>query len=201
MLITKQAIDWAVNTCDAHIISMSFGFEEENDLIDTAVDSAISAGKLVFAAASNNGGISGRARPARHEGVMCIHASDGKGNKGGMNPTPKINSDNFSTLGVAVPSRWKGQSVFKTGTSFATPIAAGFAADILEFARRRCNNLTSRKRKLLHQKRGMQAIFRKMAENRDGYDFIYPARLWRGSYGIKMEHEAVKAIEDVMQDL
>lgn len=188
--------------CDADIISMSFGFEDENELIDTAVDNAMDAGKLIFASASNNGGISGRARPARYEGVICIHATDGKGNKGGMNPTPMINSDNFATLGVAVPSKWKTKEVWKTGTSFATPIAAGLAADVLEFANRKCINLKPRKQKLLYQKRGMQAIFRKMAEHRDGYDFIHPGRLWKDWHDvIQMERDAARTIEDIMQNL
>lgn len=180
---------------------MSFGFEEENDPIDTAVDNAMDAGKLLFAAASNNGGISGRARPARHDGVICIHASDGMGNKGSMNPTQVANRDNFATLGVAVPSRWKGKDVWKTGTSFAAPIAAGLAADVLEFANRRCVNLKPRKQRLLHQHRGMQAILRKMAETRDGYDFIHPVRLWRSLYDIEVDQEAARTIEDIMHEL
>ncbi|KAI1089240.1 hypothetical protein F5B19DRAFT_467985 [Rostrohypoxylon terebratum] len=197
-----KAIDWAVEECDADIISMSFGFEEENELIDSAVDNAIEAGKLIFAAASNNGGITGRARPARYEGVICVHATDGKGNKGGMNPTPLINDDNFATLGVAVPSKWKSKEVWKTGTSFSTPIAAGFAADVLEFINWRCTRLTSRKHKLLYKKRGMQAMFRKMAEHRDGYDFIHPGRLWQNWHNIlKVERDAAQTIEDVMQSL
>ncbi|RYP72076.1 hypothetical protein DL771_004407 [Monosporascus sp. 5C6A] len=196
-----EAIDWAVKECDAHIISMSFGFEDANELIDEAVDAAVDAGKLIFAAASNNGGISGRARPARSEDVICVHASDGKGNKGGMNPTPMDNRDNFSTLGVAVPSKWKGNDVWKSGTSFATPIAAGFAADILEFANHRCDNLKPGKRKLLYKKRGMQAIFRKIKENRDGYDFIHPIRLWQNWQDAKAEQEAAKVIEDIMSNL
>lgn len=180
---------------------MSFGFEDENDLIDAAVDNAIDAGKLIIAAASNNGGLSGRARPARYEGVICIHATDGKGNKGGMNPSPVANRDNFATLGVAVPSRWRGNDVWKSGTSFAVPIAVGFAADILEFAKYRCPNLKSRKLKILHRKRGMQAVFRKMAEERDGYDFIHPVRLWKDWQDAKTEQQAAKAIEDIMEDL
>ncbi|KAI3322337.1 hypothetical protein HD806DRAFT_122430 [Xylariaceae sp. AK1471] len=193
-----KAIDWAVKECDAHIISMSFGFEDEDELIDEAVENAVEAGKLVFAAASNNGGISGRARPARHEDVICIHASDGKGNKGGMNPTPMSNKDNFATLGVAVPSKWKGTEVWKSGTSFATPIAAGFAANVLEFANHKCVNLRPGKQKLLRKKRGMQAIFRKMAEERDGYDFIHPVRLWQDKM---TEQEVARVIEDIVRGL
>ncbi|KAK0727292.1 peptidase S8/S53 domain-containing protein [Lasiosphaeria miniovina] len=196
-----KAIDWAVKECDAHIISMSFGFEDENDLIDAAVDRAINAGKLIIAAASNNGGLSGRARPARYEGVICVHATDGKGNKGGMNPSPLPNKDNFATLGVAVPCKWKGKDVWKSGTSFAVPIAAGFAADIMEFAKYRCTNLKPRKLKILQRKQGMQVIFQKMAELRDGYDFIHPVRLWKGWQNLKTEQQAVKVIEHVMEEL
>ncbi|KAK0709518.1 hypothetical protein B0T26DRAFT_409317 [Lasiosphaeria miniovina] len=107
---------------------MSFGFEDENDVIDAAVDNTVNAGKLIIAAASNNGSLSGRARPARKDGVICIHATDGKGNKGGMNPSPQSKTDNFATIGVAVPCKWKGKDMWKSGTSFAVPIAAGFAA-------------------------------------------------------------------------
>jgi len=180
---------------------MSFGFEDENDLIDAALDNAIDAGKLIIAAASNNGGLSGRARPARQEGVICIHATDGKGNKGGMNPSPMANRDNFATLGVAVPSKWKGNDVWKSGTSFAVPIAVGFAADVLEFAKYRCTNLKPRKLKILHRKQGMQAIFWKMAEERDGYDFIHPVRLWKNWQDTRTERQAAKAIEDIMENL
>ena len=87
---------------------MSLGFDDANDMIDAALDNAIDAGKLIIAAASNNGGLSGRARPARQEGVICIHATDEKGNKGAMNPSPIANRDNFATLGVALPFKWKG---------------------------------------------------------------------------------------------
>jgi hypothetical protein len=186
-----------VSECDADIISISFGLEEENDLIDAALDNAISAGKLIIAAASNNGGLSGRSRPACREDVICIHATDGKGNKGSMNPSPLPKKDNFATLGVAVPSRWKGKEVWKSGTSFAVPIAVGFAADVLEFARYKCLNLTPRKLRLLHRKEGMQAIFRRMAEKRDGYDFIHPNRLWKGW----QEKQAAQAIENSMREI
>ncbi|KAG5801155.1 hypothetical protein H9Q74_014295 [Fusarium xylarioides] len=110
----SEAIYWATNECDAHIISISFGYEDHDDLIEDALDHAISKGKLIIAAASNNGGLKGRSRPASREGVICIHATDGKGNKGKMSPSPLDRSDNFATLGVAVPLRWQNKSVFKS---------------------------------------------------------------------------------------
>lgn len=185
---------------------MSFGFDGENKLIEEALDKATGAGKLLFAAASNNGGISGRARPARHQGVICIHASDGNGNKGGMNPSPCTSEHNFSTLGVAVPSKWKKKEVWKTGTSFATPIAAGFAANVLQFALDECNGVTENSKKKLFRKKGMEAIFREMTEVRDGYDFVHPGRFWTNwqedpERGDETELEIGKRINRIMDKL
>ncbi|KAF5584288.1 peptidase S8 [Fusarium subglutinans] len=69
-----KAIDWAVDECDVHIISMSFAYEEDNASIVNALAKAVSRDKLIFAAASNRGGLQGRARPARRAGVICIDA-------------------------------------------------------------------------------------------------------------------------------
>ncbi|KAM0544220.1 hypothetical protein ACHAPJ_011909 [Fusarium lateritium] len=189
-----KAVNWAVNECNAHIISMSFGFDEEDDLIETAIDNAIGSGKLIIAAASNNGGRAERARPARRDGVMCIHATDGKGNKGKMNPSPLPNKDNFATLGVAVPLRWKGGQAWKSGTSFAVPIAAGIAAGVLELAVHKCK-LTERKLRALCQKQGMEAMFREMAAPRDDYDFVFPGGQWT------IEKDAISLIEKIMTNL
>jgi hypothetical protein len=186
-----------VEECDAHIISMSFGFEDEHDLIDSAIERAVQKGKLIFAAASNNGGISGRSRPARNEDVICIHACDGKGNKGDMNPDPLGDATNFTTLGVAVPLKWRRKDVWKSGTSFATPIAAGFAADVLEFARHKCK-LKPEKLKIMHKRRGMQAIFREMAKKRDHYDFVHPGRLWLDG---RSDHDVAEKIASIIRAL
>lgn len=44
----------------------------------------------------------------------------------------------FMTLGVAVESEFKAEKAYKTGTSFATPMAVALVANTLEFARHRC---------------------------------------------------------------
>lgn len=172
-----QAINWATEEVDAHIISMSFGYEEFHEDIETALDDALGAGKLIIAAASNNGGLSGRALPARTDGVICMHATDGKGNKANFNPSPVSGKDNFATLGVAVPSNWNGKSVWKSGTSFAVPIAVGFAACILELAKYKMHDLKGRGKRLLPRSQGMSAVFKTMTEQRDGYEFLHPAKL------------------------
>jgi hypothetical protein len=93
---------------------MSFGFEDEYELIEEALDRAEKAGKLILAAASNKGGVTigkstGRTRPAHREDIICVHATDGKGNKGGMNPSPMDDKLNFATLGVAIPGLQLGR--------------------------------------------------------------------------------------------
>ncbi|CAF3523454.1 unnamed protein product [Fusarium graminearum] len=190
-----QAINWAVDYCDADIISMSFGFDVEDDDIETAIDKALEKGKLIIASASNEGGRTGRARPARRDGVMCIHATDGKGNKGKMNPSPLANKSNFATLGVSIPLRWKGADVCKSGTSFAVPIAVGIAAGVLELAQHKCTKLSPHKLRALYQKRGMEEIFRAMATSRDGYDFVFPGRQWA------IQAEAVSMIQKIMRKI
>lgn len=157
---------------------MSFGYESKKQAIEDAIERASKAGILMFAAASNEGGNRrDRSRPGRNPEVICIHACDGKGNRGDMNPNPQRNEYNFTALGVAVKSYWKKKKVYKSGTSFATPVAAAFAADILEFANFRCE-LKEEDKKLLYKKHGMQAVFRSMSNERDEYDYLQPNLLW-----------------------
>ena len=122
----------------------------------------------MFAAASNSGGNTSRAYPARYDGVFCIHSTDADGNPSRFNPTEDLEEVNFATVGEAVESSWpehlcrttdktenngengdvgdetndgaenakKKPSVeVKSGTSFATPIAASIAAFLLRYAR------------------------------------------------------------------
>ena len=131
---------WAVGH-NVDIITMSFGLEEEHGGMQKAIIEAYSKNILMFAAASNEGGNRIVTYPARKEQVICIYATDGKGEPYRSNPTPIGNSYRFATLGEGVKSAWpkglkKGAAPEQrmTGTSFATPIAAGIAACLLEFA-------------------------------------------------------------------
>lgn len=89
--------------------------------------------------------------------------------------------DNFSTLGICIPSKWKGIKTYISGTSFATPIAAALAADVLEFARHKCD-LNEHQQELLHEFSGVRRILVLMieqgTETRGGYDYIMPFHLW-----------------------
>ncbi|KAK0728906.1 peptidase S8/S53 domain-containing protein, partial [Lasiosphaeria miniovina] len=146
-----QAIDHAITEWDVDIISLSFGIDTSAGT-DTGTDAETptsarhrqpnTRARIVFAAACNGGPLERRAFPARMSGVICVNASDGHGQKANLlSPDPVAGEDNFITLGAYVrypPSGATSSSLqyeYKSGTSFATPIAAGLAADLLEFAR------------------------------------------------------------------
>ncbi|KAK4220862.1 peptidase S8/S53 domain-containing protein [Podospora fimiseda] len=77
-----EAIDHAATTWDVDIISM-----------------AVNKQKIVFAAASNEGGNRTRTFPATHPRVICIHAADGYGNPSKFDPTAIQYRHNFCSLG------------------------------------------------------------------------------------------------------
>ncbi|KAK1992116.1 subtilisin-like protein, partial [Colletotrichum falcatum] len=170
----------------ADILSLSFGFDNDSDWnseMQKAIKDADNADRIVFAAASNYGGNRKRTYPAKAPGVFCIHASDGDGNESGKDPTPVERADNFSTLGVLVPCRFDGdREVFKSGTSYATPIAAGIAANIMVLGDWlvETKKLTSDQRRKLGAYEGMRSVFDEMAETRQGYDYVAPWHLWDG---------------------
>jgi hypothetical protein len=176
------------------IINMSFAFLDDQPTIKEAIKNAEKEGVIFFAAASNYGGNTPRLFPARlHDKVLCIHASDGYGNKSGMDPTPKRHSENFSTLGVAIPSISKpGVSV--SGTSYSTPIMVGMAANILRFVQHAANNklLTEEQRTEAFTRMGVRKILLAMSELRDKYNYITP---WRKMWNVGA------AIEDVVYQI
>lgn len=180
-----------------NIISMSFGLQygTRDREIDSAIQAAYKDNITMFAAAANSGGNKNRAYPSdRGSGVICVHASDGLGNDGGISPSPKVNADNFSTLGISIPSKWKGDDVFKSGTSYATPIAAALAANVLEFARHRCD-LDEYEQELLYEFDGVCKVLKLMAEERQGYSYIMPHHLWNNE---NREEDIVRKINNIV---
>jgi len=110
----------------AHVISMSLGGGASSQAIQDAVNYAISKGALVVAAMGNNGRES-KSYPAACDGVMAIGATD-------INDAKASFSQYGSWISVGAP----GHNILSTipgnkyavysGTSMATPYAAGLAA-------------------------------------------------------------------------
>jgi subtilisin family serine protease len=119
-----------------------------------AIKEAVGKNKLIFAAASNTGQYGSRAWPATATGVFAIHATNDHGTVDtDLNPQPSEILDNFATFGCNVVSFWDGQYRSISGTSFATPIAAAIAANIVEFIRRKLPDIADQFTKYSTMKR------------------------------------------------
>lgn len=129
---------------------------------------------LIFAATRNDGANQRVAWPARINEVIGISSTDGDGQHSSFNPHDDGSSTIFYALGQAVevvcPRHFSKPKDKKriSGTSFANPVAAGLAANVLGYARLAVKNMdTVREREdlvdmldRLKSKDGMKAVFR-----------------------------------------
>jgi len=184
-----QAIDYAVEQ-NVEIISISTGFSQKAagyEELERAIERAYFAHVLIFAAASNGGGNNDRAFPARDKHVFCIHSTDATGTRSKFSPTAENFVYNFATLGEAIESFWptylckddEDTVRVKSGTSFATPIAASIAAFLLLYAR---VHLDPEKANRLKRPSAMEALLHRISKStrakkdRDDYQYLFLSR-------------------------
>ncbi|KAF4629433.1 hypothetical protein G7Y89_g8714 [Cudoniella acicularis] len=186
---SSKAIDHAIDPTkwNVDIISMSFGFENSIPVIEKVIRRAADRNVIMLASPSNSGGKSPAAWPARHPDVIDIYATDSYGNKCNFTPNPPPKSERFAILGRAVKSSWpedldSNGEKRKSGTSIATPIAAGIAAMVLAYMKTLIaangGDFTSRDVEMLSKIRtsnGMSVFFRNMVlDQRQDYSFLVP---------------------------
>jgi len=166
---------------------MSFGFPEwakgVQD-IKTAIKAASGADILIFCAASN-GGVSGDiAFPANQNEVICVNSANGQGTPSGFNPGEAKEGQNLCALGEDVKSSWPRHfnlgNQRKSGTSFATPIAAALAAVLLDYARDKMPDLDKFQIDKLKTKKGILKVFeRLMSARTKDYIVLKPGDLFK----------------------
>lgn len=123
------------------MIVMSFGFERHVYAISQAMDAARHALQdriLFFAATRNDGAHKPIAWPARDLDVFGVSSTDGDGQLSSFNPDENDAPAILYALGEGVqvtsPSLEtadKLEKTFVSGTSYAAPVAAGLAANLL----------------------------------------------------------------------
>lgn len=214
--VGTQAINHAVDKWDVDIISMSFGWPSSDfdghEALQAAIDKAYGNKVLMFAAAANSGGRLGRAYPASSSQVICVHSTNTYGSASDFSPTAEPNAVNIATIGESVQSAWPvllcgdrpnpNECVeSRSGTSYATPIVAGMAAFLLQYARL---HLPAGAASALKRKEKMEAVLRRCAQRgpnykpRDGYFYVELSLHEHNLFGEELDwvnYEILKALK------
>ncbi|UKZ69411.1 uncharacterized protein TrAtP1_010421 [Trichoderma atroviride] len=164
-------------------------YEEIINGIIKSINNAITSSRLVFAAASNDGKNRRRTFPANYPSVFGVYASDGLGAVSRMNPSSQEDDINIMTLGIDVKvferrqvdkngvSSFIREPKHRSGTSFATAIAAGIAGTVLDIADRG-KEMEEQTRKRLRNYGGMRRVFTELLpRDEDNHCYLTPWHL------------------------
>lgn len=161
---------------------MSFGYEEEQQCITTAISGALfrrQGSVLFFAAASNSGANDKEMFPARLDSVISIHGTNSQGQFQDFNPPRNQNEEiSIGTLGLDVPGASlsnRDYEVYKSGTSVAAAVAAGIAGILLGYVNCKPKESTSFQKinKTLRTSQGMRTMFRNLASRPQDNPSLY----------------------------
>ena len=133
--LVSAALKWALEDGrNIDIITMSLGLNSFNHRISDLIDSARMKKVLVFASSSNDGDYAQGTFPAMLPTVFDIKSTTGVGIQATSNPRLTDEKANFMFLGQDISIAGLRGSDRLSGNSYATPIAAGTAALVLDLS-------------------------------------------------------------------
>lgn len=166
------------------MITFSFGFSDSKPLIRVKdeLDECLKNNIMIFASASNDAGRGPRTYPAEFDRVLCAYSATCEGGKSNINPLRgrrKI-SHQFMFVGEHVRPLWglkkadrdKHPMGYKSGTSYATPVAVSIAAFMLGYIEMYMSDISWEVKP--QSPEGIEQIFKCISEESNGYHFVNP---------------------------
>jgi hypothetical protein len=171
------------------IIVMPFAFPYSDGAIEDAIVEYHN--KVLFFAAASNKTDEKLGFPASLSEVFCIYSNKTRTIQSTFCKLGREGECNFSTIGEDVHGAWPAEltdgetNLRQTGTSCSTPIAAGAAALVLQFARQNGRGAVPRAKRLMIKQVMETVLFECMTEKQKCgvYNLIEPWKLLSGLDG------------------